>query len=637
MVGKAKEYGLTDAHAERFPIDGQTRYGLMRSYFGWTVQSAHLWQNDPEPNLLADWSTDPIRLADYSRSADVATQLIDVGDGTKDADYAGKDVSGKIVLADDVLVEVQVLAVMKRGAAGIVNDMPNQSTAWSGTDPTLVRWGHLDARQPRGFAFMISKATATALRAQMAAGHSVMLRAQVQAQVGPGHWTVVTATIPGADPRAGEIVYSCHFDHERPGANDNGSGCETILESARVLSRLIGIGRLPRPARTLRFLWSPEIEGTMAFLATHPDLRDAMRANVHMDMVGGDPFKNKSKLHVTETPWSLPSVMTDIGAAFAEVIRDGADAYTQDGSDAAAAVLEDRNGAPGTRNAFFVDQTPYAEGSDHDVYDSSTVAIPSLYLRDWPEIYIHTDHDSLNQIDATKLRRGALLGAAAGYTYAALRSDRIPDLLPFFAARSQQRLAKSFKRAQGLFRDGTTAPSEAGFEAHNLLAQSLQRESTMLRYFVKEAGGDARSAMAPIAALKSQAATLDEWLHAIALQRGFADAHGTPGWRSQPSALRVPHRIAEFGPLSYQNDDVLLARLGAARVSRIKLLSGDSSHLLNAQGKGAIYAYEILNFMDGKRTVAQIRDAGSAEFGPLLLETVADYLHACEEATIITW
>ena len=41
--------------------------------------------------------------------------------------------------------------------------------------------------------------------------------------------------------------------------------------------------------------------------------------------------------------------------------------------------------------------------------------------------------------------------------------------------------------------------------------------------------------------------------------------------------------------------------------------------------------------MDGKRTVAQIRDAGSVEFGPLLLETVADYLHACEEAAIITW
>jgi len=637
VLRKATEYGLNDAHAERFEIDGQTQYGLMRSYFGWKVQSASLWQTGPEPNLIADWSTDPIRLADYSRSADVSAQLIDVGDGTKDADYHGREVSGKIVLADGVLSEVQALALMKLGAAGIVSDMPNQSTAWSGLDPTLIRWGHLDARQARGFAFMVSKATAAGLRAQMTAGQPVMLHARVQAEVGPGHWTVVSATIPGDNPRAGEIVYSCHLDHERPGANDNGSGCVTILESARVLNRLIGEDRLPRPARTLRFIWSPEIEGTMAYLAKHPDIRKAMRADVHMDMVGGDPFKNKSVLHVTETPWSLPSYVTDVGAAVADTIRAGAGGYTDDGSNAAAAVLEDRNGAPGTRNAFFVDQTPYEEGSDHDVYDSSTVAIPSLYLRDWPDIYIHTDHDSLNQIDATKLRRVALLGAASGYIYAALRSAQVPEFLPFFAARSQQRLAKSFERAQGLLLNGTIAPADAGFEAHNLIAQVLRRESVMLRNFVIEASGTPGSAEKSVAALKSQAAILDEWLDAAASQRGLKDTRGTPRWRSEPIALRVPHRIGEFGPLTYQNDDVLQARLGAARVSTIQLLSGDSSRLLNAQGTGAIFAYEILNFVDGKRTVADIRDAVSAEFFPLPLAMVADYLQACEEAKVITY
>ena len=156
----------------------------------------------------------------------------------------------------------------------------------------------------------------------------------------------------------------------------------------------------------------------MAFLSAHPDIRRSLRADVHMDMVGGDPYKNKSMLHVTETPWSLPSFVTDVGELFAETIRDGATAYAEDGNHAEAAVLEDRNGAPGTRNEFLADQTPYAEGSDHDDYDSSTIAVPSLYLRDWPDIYIHTDHDTLEQIDPTKLRRVALLGAASGYTYA---------------------------------------------------------------------------------------------------------------------------------------------------------------------------------------------------------------------------
>src|SRR4030081_1266334 len=432
ILDRAREYGLSDAHSEQFAIDGKKQYGLMRSYLGWKVEEARLWELRPEHLLLGDWSTDPIHLADYSHSADVETELVDVGDGAKEADYSGKDVRGKIVLADGVLARVQQLAIAHHGAVGIVSDMPNQTTAWSGLDTTVVRWGHLDARQPSGFAFMISRQTAEALRSRLRSGEHVVLNAHVKATVGPGHWTVVTATIPGTDSAAGEIVYSCHLDHERPGANDNGSGCVTILEAARVLAHLIDSGRVPRPQRTLRFVWGPEVEGTMAFLARHPEIKQRLRANIHMDMVGGDPFKNKSILHVTATPWSLPSFVTDVGAALAKLIHWGAANYAESGASPEAAVVETRAGEQGTRNQFLADVTPYSSGSDHDDYDSSTIGVPSLYLRDWPDIYIHTDHDTLQQIDPTKLRRVALLGAAAGYVYATLAGERARALLPFY-------------------------------------------------------------------------------------------------------------------------------------------------------------------------------------------------------------
>jgi len=635
ILQRAQEYGLQDVHAEQFPIDGKIHYGLMRSHLGWTVEAARLWQLSPQHILLGDWSTDPIRLADYSRSADVEAPLIDVGAGTADADYAGKDVRGKIVLADGVLSTVQRMAVVKYGAAGIISDMPNQSTAWSGLDTSIVRWGHLDATLPRGFAFMVSRATARDLRAQIESGQPVALSAHVKAEVGPGHWTVVTGIIAGTNPKEGEVVYSCHLDHQRPGANDNGSGCVTILESARLLNRLIADGRLPRPGRTLRFIWGPEVEGTMAFLSRHPEIRQSMRADVHMDMVGGDPFKNKSILHVTETPWSLPSFVTDIGNAFAEAIRDAATVYTEDGTHVDAAAIEDRDGAPGTRNAFLVDETPYSEGSDHDDYDSSTIAVPSLYLRDWPDIYIHTDHDTLFEIDATKLRRVALLGAASGYTFATLDGARAPALLPFLAARAQQRLAKGFERAQAWAQDLNLQPQDAAFEAHNLVAQMLRREQTVLQSF----GAFTQSPKEPapfLESLKKQAAALHDWLDRLAAMRGV---HGSsvPGWHATHDGARIPARIAEFGPLIYQNDDVLVDRLGMERVRKIKLLHADSSRLLNVQDSAAIYAYEILNFVDGKKSVVEIRDAVAAELGPLPVELVADYLKACEEAKIIAF
>ena len=645
VLRKVRDYGLQNVRTEQFPIDGETHYGLMRSHFAWTVRSAQLWQQTPQHALIADWSTDPIRLADYSHSADVEADLIDVGSGTADSDYAGKDVRGKIVLADGILSEVQSLAVMKLGAQGIVSDMPNQSTAWSGLNPDIVRWGHLDATLEKGFAFMISPAAARALRAQLAPGHGVTLSAHVEADVGAGHWTVVSATIPGTwaakDPRYAEIVYSCHLDHQRPGANDDGSGCVTILEAARLLNHLIETGQLPRPARTLRFVWGPEIEGTMAYLSKHPEVRSVLRADIHMDMVGGDPFKNKSMLHVTQTPWSLPSFVSDVGMAFAETIRDAAAMYAEDGGHEREAVLENRDGASGTRNEFLVDETPYAEGSDHDDYDSSTIAVPSLYLRDWPDIYIHTDHDSLEQIDPTKLRRVALLGAASGYTLAALGGANNTRLLGFFAARAQQRLARGSERAQALVQSEETAAPEAWYEAHNLLTQQLRRESAALQSFADFAHTEPQETARALRSLQAQAASLNEWAKALAAKRGVRNFEQRAPWASDAKAARVPRLVGaardnDFGPLAYQNDDVLLDRLGAQRVSKIALFASDSSHLIKTQNSGTLYAYEILNFIDGRRTEAEIRDAVAAELGPIPLSAVSDYLGACEEAKIIS-
>jgi len=608
----------------------------MRSYLGWRVETGQLWEVRPQHLLLGDWATDPIRLADYSHSADVEAALVEVGDGSHEADYTGKDVRGKIVLAGGVLARVQTLAVAKYGAAGIVSDMPNQSTAWSGLDRTVVRWGHLEARQPGGFAFMVSRDTAESLRARLRAGEQIVLHAEVKAEVGPGHWTVVTGVIPGTDPGSDEIVYSCHLDHQRPGANDNDSGCVTILESARVLERLISSGALPRPKRTLRFVWGPEVEGTMAYLSRHPDIRARLRADIHMDMVGGDAFKNKSILHVTGTPWSLPSFVTDVGATLAEVIRSAAANYAESGDAPDAAIVETRAGEQGTRNQFLADVTPYAAGSDHDDYDSSTIAVPSLYLRDWPDIYIHTDHDTLRQIDPTKLRRVALLGAAAGYVYASLDAERSRTLLPFYTSQSEIRLAQIFQRARELVEDPSLDPGTAWYEAHNLLRQGLHRELATLSSLTQFSGSKPLDSVyeKPLA---DQIATFDSWIASQAKVRGAQGAQPKAVWAGEAVAQKVPVRVGDFGPLLYQNDNVLQARLGPERLAKIKLLNREATPLLNTQDLSELYAYEIINFVDGKRTVGEIRDAVSAEYGPLAIDLVDGYLNACQEARLIQW
>ncbi len=44
IFDRAREYGLSNVRSEQFPIDGNKRYGLMRSYLAWTVQEGRLWE-----------------------------------------------------------------------------------------------------------------------------------------------------------------------------------------------------------------------------------------------------------------------------------------------------------------------------------------------------------------------------------------------------------------------------------------------------------------------------------------------------------------------------------------------------------------------------------------------------------------
>src|SRR5712692_4519727 len=300
VAERARAYGLSDVAILQFPADGKIFYGTQRSRPAWDAEVGELTEinlggppvcdkekiengkivlntecEPPYEQKIASYAAEPVVLAEDSESADVKAELVDVGDGTKESDYAGKNVKGKIVLVSAQPGAVQDLAVGKFGAVGIVSYAQNQKTAWSGDDQNLIRWGHLETfSEHKTFAFMVSLKRARAMKEWLAPGknHGIRLHAVVKAGQHVGNYEVVSATIPGADPKLKEeeIAFSCHLDHQRPGANDNASGCVTILEVARTLQKLISEGKLARPARTIRFIWPPEIEGTMALLTSPP-------------------------------------------------------------------------------------------------------------------------------------------------------------------------------------------------------------------------------------------------------------------------------------------------------------------------------------------------------------------------------
>src|SRR4029077_746654 len=138
----------------------------------------------------------PIVLAEDSASGEAAAELVDVGAGTAEADYQGKDVRGRLVLAGAQPGAVYPLAVDRFGAAGIVSYAQNQVTGWWKEDENLVRRGHLDTfPPPETVAFMGSLQQARAGQERLANPQPVRLRASVKAGQHPGAYRIATGVI----------------------------------------------------------------------------------------------------------------------------------------------------------------------------------------------------------------------------------------------------------------------------------------------------------------------------------------------------------------------------------------------------------------------------------------------------------
>jgi aminopeptidase YwaD len=606
IVDALRRAGLSDARVEEFPADGQRWYGTQRARPAWDAEFAELWElrRDGEAVVpvrrLASFEAMPLTLAQDSESGQVTTELVDVGPGTSAGDYEGKDVRGKLVLASAQPGDVARLAVARHGASGIVSYAQNQRTAWWGDVDTLVRWGHLDTFAPhKTFAFMISLGEARAFQQRLARGEAVLLRADVRAGQHPGAYSIVTATIAGADPVLArqEIVFSCHLDHPRPGANDNASGCVTILEVARTYAKLIDEGRLSRPARTLRFIWPPEIEGTITYLNARPDIAARIAAAIHLDMVGGGP-ETKAVFHVTRGPASLPSFVNDVAAAIGAFVNEQTGAFAATGE--AAFPLAAPEGGKDALEAALVD---FTSGSDHQIYTEGSFRIPAVYLNDWPDRYIHTNFDTPANIDPTKLLRAGFISAATGWVLANLDSRDAGAVLDVIRPLSLERVAMLVRRQPGAHEPAT------------LVRFQLWHEQAVL---------DSLSSFFEVGAATRQEA--DEWMRRL---EGLVGGRPVPPPAPAGEGALVFTRNAEpKGPMSGFGYGYFDDKWGDRR-PRPQLLSARPRW-----GDGD-YAYEALNLVDGLRTVQEIRDLLSAIYGPVPLHAVAEYLQALQHIGVL--
>ncbi len=260
----------------------------------------------------------------------------------------------------------------------------------------------------------------------------------------------------------------------------------------------------------------------------------------------------------------------------------------------------------GGKEQLRAEYSAFTMGSDHDVYQDSSFGIPAIYLNDWPDRYIHTNFDTAANIDPTKLKRAAFIGAASGYFLAKLLTKGVPTLLSAVEP-SEFQPASIFKRHRNEL---------AGYSTDEMNRSQLRINQELVESM-------SRFAVVP-GELKQE---MRQRLNAL-----YVGDEGVP-LKTQVlvGASQGYRRRAEpKGPQAAFGYDYFAEHAKTAGVTTPKLLSYGG-----LWGGGEEYAYEVLNLVNAKRPTWQIWDEVSAEYGPVPLDMVVEYLRALEKIGLV--
>ncbi|MBP1635227.1 MAG: hypothetical protein H6Q10_1801 [Acidobacteria bacterium] len=628
-----RSYGIDTVRLERYPGERQVDYPM----------EGELWVEKPERRLIAKLGADAALVAAGSRTADVSGPLVYVPP-LDDAEVkrmaeAGPTgpFKGKWALmwrhpnreAARALDAAGIVGVVSFGAQERYVD-PNQVLYSSGP------YGQFPNLQ---LGMTVSWRQWSELLEDLEAGQPITLRGRARIEKFQDRFEAVFAWIPGTEPGAKGVIFTGHLfeGYTKRGANDNMSSPAVQLEILRGLNALIASGQLPRPRRTIYFLWPNEISGTFEFIRRHPGFADELSVNINMDMVGEGLRRNNAVFTMSECPNHLPCYLDGLGESILDYVWRGNDiVYLPDsprgrpGGQYFPKPMVEKNGSLDAFRYFVHRATG---GSDHICFNNPSVAVPGIELFVWPDQWYHSDADTPDKADPTEMKRAAFIGAAAGWVAANLTDEVLPGLLDAVARFGYSRVAaRELPRALAAIdgADAAALPARAG-AALDLARLACEREIAALRTVQ-----DVWSGSAAARALLDQ--KVRQWeLYAAGLQ---AQVSGAAKLRAAALGLKGPVAVPA-DPLEKKYASVVPAIAKGIRGQQFTPTSSEryvaylKEHpdALKALGVTPAIANTVLNFVNGRRSVAEIRRWVVLETGQdVALPSVAGCLDLLREA-----
>ncbi len=603
ILTKLGECGVTDAKIEAFPPEWKASYFTRNKPtwwppMGWSVKRAVLKVIDPEEKI-ADYDEEPIVLARMSRSFRGRAELVYVGLGTRDEDYVGKNVAGKIVLARGSAGAVHNRAVIQKGAVGVLSFGPAGYNKYKGRGyPEMVVWQVLspvenEAGKPQ-YAFSLSEEKGRHLLSLLRQKERVEVEVEVETEFYPNDLKIVSALIPGKGKGNEEFLFYAHLDHVRPSAGDNASGCAVLLETARVITRLIREGRIPQPQRSIRFVWGPEGPGSLMYINAHYERLKSTLAGLNLDMVGQDGEKTGSILRIIRPPDSLPSFMTDLIQNLIE--------------DMDRRLIKAPTGKRGFMNYRFM---PFSASSDHYYFNDGAIKVPMLMLNHSPDSFHHVNIDTPDKLDATELKRTAYLAAAAALFVAGADDGDAHHLALMVSANGAARIMRSTRKGLALLQKGSADD----------LGEQYRAGSDYLRFTAKREIGAVRSTER----LKENSEIgTDEMVKSCLAARDVAQSILESAFRKKCSDLGLEPKKPMLSKAEEKAADLVPERTGRYLNLNWRFILSEQDlkkreqDFIESFSQEFMDSYiripEILNFIDGRNSLLEIRDAVSSEY-----------------------
>jgi len=585
-----KKIGIENPVIEQFPADGKTKYWSYPAIISWWADHAEIRMVEPEELLLGRYEELPMCLATHSQAADVTAEVVDVGDGSGDEDYEGRDVKGKIALVSGGARTAHLKAVEK-GSLGTIHHPPwNRAAEY----PDLVQyngiWPDQATRDKVTFGFSISDRQYQRIKRHLDDGKTVKVSCKTDARLYDGYMDVLTAQFTGTEKADEEIVLIGHLCHPKTCTNDNASGSGVLVEIARGIKALVDSGKVAPPKRTIRFMWVPEMNGTWAWMHGHQDKLRNILVSINLDMVGEHPVTVGGPLNLTVAPDSTPSYLNPL---LAELFGEVAD-------EPRGISLE---GWPYGLNYRVL---AYSGGSDHVCFADGAFGIPSVMIGNTDQFH-HTSFDDASRVDSTKLKRVGVVTGAAALMISNADDKTALELAALTTAYGLGKIAETGTRLTRKLL--SLDPAEEGFAAKlgaayvrgvRMLDEAAEEEVKSLRTverLSKRISVDLRDMERQLRDLSQAEKDRLRRLYERVAKQAKAKTMQKEQDKAVLETQRLVPKRAEAGPIR---------SLGQTEVT-----SEEDRKLLSQLGGTTL---ELLNFVDGKRSVYDIALAVSLEY-----------------------